>query len=139
MSDLTLRVLDVLVPAGAVLIVAAIYFAAAFLQKKSDAIENDDIRKIVKDVVDNAKVAATEAVQATAQEYVNDLKAARANGKLTDEEAAKARARAFKHFTDIMGHFALQQFESVVGDVGAWFQSYVEVAVDNLKARPSDG
>lgn len=133
MSEMTFRIIEILLPAVLALAGAAIYLGAAYLRKRTEAIESEHVRAIVWDALDRARIAARNAVQATAQTYVDDLKAAREDGKITNEEAAEARRRALQQFKTQMGDIGLSELEAVVGDVTEWFESYLEAVVNDLK------
>lgn len=134
MSELTFKIIDVLAPAVLALIGAALYLGASYLHKRAEAIESETLRSFVWETTERARSALYSAVRATAQTYVSDLKAAREDGKITEEEAAEARSRAKEHFLNVLGQEGLAALEAVVGNVQEWFESYLEAAVNDLKA-----
>lgn|SRR5690606_15552058 len=139
MSDWTFRLLEILLPAVVALVGAVLYFATVYLQARAEKIESEWLREKVEDILYRARTAVYEAVKATAQVYVDDLKAKRADGKLTAEEAEEARRIAFTHFKTILGDKGMAELQVIVGDVVAYFESLVEAAVNDLKGRRSNG
>lgn len=134
MSDISLKIIEVLLPAVLALIAAGLAYGTAYLRARAEAIRNEQAQAMVLRTLTRAHIEVRDAVQATAQEFVNDLKARRENAKLTEEDVRQARERAWTHFKAQMGQAALAELEAIVGDLTAWFAAEVEAAVANLKA-----
>src|SRR5690606_24734791 len=100
----------------------------------AEAIRHEQAQKMVLGLLERAHREVYDAVRATGQTYVDELKKAREDGKITEEEARLARELAWQHFKAQMGAAALAELELIVGDVVEWFQSEVEAAVKALKA-----
>lgn len=134
MSELTYRIIDILLPLVVALLGGALALGAAYLKRQTAAIANEEIREFVFDAVDRGRSAVYKAVQATEQTYVADLKSAHEDGKLTADEAAEARRRAQQHFARILGQQGIVELGEAVGDVQRWFESHLEAVVSDLKA-----
>lgn len=134
MSDLTLKIIDVLLPALLALVAAGLAYGAAYLRARAEAIQHGRTQMMTMGILDRAHREVYDAVRATAQTYVDDLKRQREDGKLTKEEAQQARERAWQYFKTHMGAAALVELEAIVGDVVEWFTSEVEAAIGHIKA-----
>lgn len=130
-------IVQILMPLLITVIGAALAFAAAYLKARTDSIKNEDARKVVDNIIDRAYMYTFEAVRGTAQVYTDEIRKARADGKLTAEEAAEARRIAFEFFKTLMGQQGLKLLEETVGDVQAWFEKALEPAVGRLKDMSS--
>jgi hypothetical protein len=81
------------------------------------------------------------AVLAVAQGYVNDIKKAREDGKLTDEEKAEAKRRAIAMAKSYIGPKGLKILARVLGldNVTDWIADKIEAEVAQLpppRAQP---
>jgi hypothetical protein len=79
-------------------------------------------------------------VQEVARTFVDELKSAAADGKLTSDEAATARARATLRARDLLGTEGLAAVKAALGGadqaaIEAWIVAKVEQAVTAAKAR----
>lgn len=134
MSDLTLKIIEILLPAVLALIGAGLAYGTAYLRARAEAIRHEQAQKMVLGLLDRAHREVYDAVRATSQTYVDELKRAREDGKITDEEARQARELAWQHFKAQMGSVALAELEAIVGDLTEWFRSEVEAALGHIKA-----
>lgn len=135
MSELTLKLIEVFLPAVLALVGAALTLGTVYLKRKATVIANEEVRSAMRDALERAKSAVFSAVRATAQTYTDDLKASNEDGKITPAEAAEARRRSQEHFLRVLGQEGVVQLEAVVGDVQRWFESYLESVVADLKLR----
>src|SRR5690606_2717156 len=133
-SDITLKIIEVLLPAVLALIAAGLAYGTAYLRARAEAIRHEQAQKMVLGLLERAHREVYDAVRATSQTYVDELKKAREDGKITEEEARRAREIAWQHFKAQMGTVALAELEQIVGDLTEWFASELEAAVGALKA-----
>jgi len=134
LSDLTLKIIDILLPAVLALVGAALMLATSYLRARAEAIRHEQAQRMVMGLLQRAHQEVYDAVRATAQTYVDGLKKAREDGKITEEEARQARGIAWQHFKAQMGAVALAELEQIVSDLTEWFASELEAAVGALKA-----
>lgn len=134
MSELTFKIVDILLPAVLALIAAGLAYGTAYLRARAEAIRHEQAQKMVLGLLERAHREVYDAVRATSQTYVDELKKAREDGKITDEEARQAQELAWQYFKAQMGAVALAELEAIVGDLTAWFAAEVEAAVGTLKA-----
>ncbi len=136
-----------LILALSTLIVALVYFGAAWLSARTKAIQNQDRRQALQDLIGLARDALAGAIKETAQTYTEARKAGRADGKLTAEEQAEARQLAMNAFLTRLGEggqdlarkaipnleeWALHELEGLL-----WDQKVLEAAVTASPKSPS--
>ena|SRR5690625_43277 len=132
MEDVLLTLSDVLLPALLALFGAALAYGTAWLRNEAQAIKDERLRQTAIDAIDRAHAETYASVKHVAQTYVDDLKAAREDGKLTEAEKQEALERAVAMFKVRMGQHGLQQLAAIVGDLEEWIISQVEGAVYTL-------
>ena len=86
---------------------------------------------IAKDVFDKAVVA----VKITGQTIVDDLKAASADVKLTDEDKAKVKAHAKEVFLAQFSIVGKMVGTLVMGSLNSWFEKQAEYIIAELKKK----
>lgn len=136
-----------LIIALSTLIVALVYFGAAWVSAKTKAIQNEDRRQAVQDLIRFARDELAGAIKETAQAYTEERKAGRADGKLTEDEKAEARKRALNAFLARLGEggedlvrqaiphleeWALHELEGLL-----WEQKLMEAAAKASPKSPS--
>lgn len=136
-----------LILALSTLIVAVVYFGAAWVSAKTKAIQNQERRQALQDLIRFARDELAGAVKETAQTYTEERKAGRADGKLTEEEKAEARERALEVFLSRLGEggedlvrqaiphleeWALHELEGLL-----WDQKLLEAAAKASPKSPS--
>ena len=128
-EDVLLSIVDVLLPAVLALLGALLAYGVAYVRTRTEAIKDERLRKAANDVIDRAHQEVYASVQYVAQTYVDDLKAAKEDGKLTNEEKAEALSRAKQAFKTRMGQHALEQLAAVVGDIEEWIRTQIEASI----------
>lgn len=90
----------------------------------------------VRDIVGRALSEVGTAVMAVAQGYVDALKAASADGVLTDQEKAEAKAKALALAKANIGTEGLKKLAKILGvDVDGWLGTKIEAAVKTLQSK----
>lgn len=131
-EDIMWKAIEVLLPAILALLGAVLAYAVVYLKQRTEAIQNEQIRRIANDMLERAQMEVYSAVEYVAQTFVADLKAAREDGKLTEAEKAEALARAKAAFKARMGEAGLRQLAALVGDLEEWLRTQIEAAVYEL-------
>src|SRR5690625_1179924 len=132
MMEILLGLSDVLQPALLALLGAVLFFAATYLRNQAQAIENEHLRAAAIGVIDRAESEVYASVAYVMQTYVDDLKAASADGTLTAEEQREAALRAVRTFKERMGVHGVEQLAAVVGDVDEWIRSQLEATIHTM-------
>lgn len=90
----------------------------------------------VRDIVGRALAEVGDAVLAVSQTYVDALKAASADGVLTDAEKAEAKAKAIALAKKNIGTEGLKKLAKILGiDIDGWLGTKIEAAVSTLKSK----
>lgn len=132
MEEILLSIVDVLLPAIMALLGATLAYGAAYLRNRAMAIKDEQLRNAALDAIGRAQEEVYASVEYVAQTYVADMKAAKEDGKLTNEEKAEALSRAKQAFKTRMGQHALEQLAAVVGDLEEWLRTQIEATVLRL-------
>lgn len=105
-------------------------YLVGLIENKSKAVQSSTGSAIIKDLVASAEKIVTDAVTATNQTLVDDLKK---NGKF-DEAAAKAAFEQTKAaILKILPEDTKNALATLYGDVDAWLTSKIESTVKNVK------
>lgn len=87
-------------------------------------------------IVSRALTEIGDAVLATTQTYVSALKAAAADGKLTDTEKAEAKALAINTAKKLIGPEGLARLAKIVGaDLDGWIGTKIEATLGALQPK----
>jgi len=129
------QILPELAPILATVITAALTWAAArlvvYIKAKTQA-------TWLQGLLIRATDAVAVAVKAVVQTYSEAIKAAKADGKLTPEEAAQAKALGLAKAKELIGPAGIAQLVKILGlDSGAldaWLGTRIEAAVHDTKA-----
>jgi hypothetical protein len=101
-----------------------------FIKKKVDHEKTEHLLLTLNDAVGTA-------VASTAQVYVGELKKARADGKLTDEEKKNARRAAIREAKRLLGEKLCKELRKRCGSEDAALETYVEAEVAERKKLPT--
>lgn len=101
-----------------------------FIKKKVDHEKTEHLLLTLNDAVGTA-------VASTAQVYVKEIKKARADSKLTDEEKKNARSAAIREAKRLLGEKLCKELRKRTGSVDAALETYVEAEVAARKNLPT--
>lgn len=113
------ELLEMLLPIVAAGLTALIGFAIAYLRKETEKINNNLIREAVDAALAEAHIVAEDAVMATKQVLVDNLRDE--NGKLSPENAEQALAQAREYF---LAHLTENSKGILLKSIGS-FESWV--------------
>ena len=135
-ADLGLKLVEVLSP---VLLAALTWVAAKVAQLITAKVKHEWLREVLIRLDD----AVLNAVREVQQAVVNEIKAARADGKLTAEERARVKDRAIESIRSHLGMKGLAELTEVLGledgSVDKVLSSRVEAAVHDLRRSYVNG
>jgi len=126
--DLFLRVFY---PGIATLVLAALTWAFALLRKW---VQESTKSQLLQRLMRSTSFVVDRSVQAINQAFVDELKAAAADGKLTPTERAKALAAAKAKAKSLLSFETLQQLGAEFGEVDTLLETLVEGAVADNRA-----
>jgi len=124
---------EALIPVLVALLTTLIGYAIAFLKKKTELIKDEQLRNIIQRALDEANEIADQAVLATQQKFVDNIKKAREDGKLTKEEAKEAMDMAISYFKTHITDESLKILEELYIDVDKWLEEFLEAKLGQLK------
>ena len=135
-SDLGLKLVEILSP---VLVAVLTWVAAKAAQLISAKVKHEWLRGVLIRLDD----AVLNAVREVQQAVVNEIKAGRADGKLTDEERARVKARAIDSIRSHLGVKGLEELARVLGiedrSLQKLLSTRVEAAVHDLRRSYMNG
>jgi hypothetical protein len=132
-ADLGFRLLELLLPIIAALITVLIAIAIAYLNKRVQRIGNDIARESLDAAIWELRRVASNAVKNVNQVYVDDIKASRADGKLTEEEKKQAMLKAKMYFANQIPDGIESVLEKSLGPIENWLDDYLETLVAEEK------
>lgn len=118
-------------------ILAVLAYGVAILRKKLEQINDGLFRETLEGALNEAYAVGRDAVKATNQVLVNNLKEKNADGKLTTEEAAQALEHAFNYFTKHISKESKSILEKAIGPLNEWLWDFIEARVDDIKTEKS--
>jgi rRNA-processing protein FCF1 len=113
------ELLIALVPLLTMVLTAAIAYGAAYLRQRNAWLKEAR-------TVDAVEDQARDTVLALQQTLVDELKAAKADGKLTDEEKAAIKAKALERLESKITESQAAILAAITGDVSAWLADRIE-------------
>ncbi len=128
-GEIGLQLAQLLLPVIVALIAALIGVGIAYLKRQANRLDNQMARETLQAALTEADKVARAAITATAQTYVDDIKAKREDGKLTLDEAQQAMRRAQQYFMERIPHDSLAVLEAALGPVQEWLEGYLEAQV----------
>lgn len=138
-SDLAFRLLEMLLPIAAAFVIALIGYGISLIKQKTDAIQAEDLRQEIGESLDFLHSTIATTVDAISQETVDDLKALREDGKLTEEEKAQFKRQAVERVMASMSQTTKDILEYVVGNLTEYVQSVIEAYIkDKAAPKPSE-
>ena len=132
-NDIVMQLVQYLVPAIGGLLVALLGYLVAYLSKQTKKVNNELLRAILDGAKDEAHSVAYDAIMATQQKLVDDLKAAAEDGKLTKEEAREALTEAKIYFVNHISDSSRQVLVEALGPMKDWLDDFLEAKLGELK------
>ena len=123
LNELFKAVLTVAIP-----IISA--YLVGLIENKSKAVQSSTGSAIIKDLVASAEKIVTDAVAATNQTFVDDLKE---TGKFDATAAKQAFEQTKAAILKILPEDTKNALATLYGDVDAWLTSKIESTVKNVK------
>jgi len=126
-------ILEALIPLLVALLTALVGYAISFLRKKIESITDESIRVIISNALEEADRVAEEAVLATQQKFVDDIKKAREDGKLTQEEALQALQMAKQYFISHLSGSSKEILFNLYENFDQWLEDFLEAKLGYIK------
>jgi len=132
-SQFWAQVLEALVPLVAMAITVAISMLATWLRRQAEKVSQEVVQDSLLAAIIEAEQVGRDAIMATQQVLVEDLKEASEDGKLTREEAARAMRKAMEYFQNHITPGALQVLQAAY--IEQWLEEYLEAQLAKAKAK----
>lgn len=133
LSAFAVELAEILLPVIALFLAVLIGYGAALLRKKIEEIDNDIARQSLAAVLTEAESVGIDAVRATNQVLVDELKEKSEDGKLTEDEAKEAMGIAKDYFVEHMTSGSLEILEASLGPVREWLEGFLEAKLSAEK------
>lgn len=135
-SQFWAQVLEALVPLVAMAITVAVSMLATWLRRQAEKVSQEVVQESLLAAILEAEQVGRDAIMATQQVLVEDLKKASEDGKLTREEAARAMRKAMEYFQNHITPGALQVLQAAYGPIEQWLEEYLEAQLAKAKGSP---
>ena len=133
LSELGLQIAQALLPVVATFLIALVSYGISLLRGKAADIKNDTLRKSLDNAFYEAEVVAIDAIRATNQVFVDEIKAKSADGKLTKEEAKEAMSIAKNYFLTHLTTNSKSVLEGALGPINDWLEGFLEAKLAQTK------
>ena len=135
LSELGLQIAQALLPVVVAFLIALVSYGISLLRGKAADIKNDTLRKSLDNAFYEAELVAIDAIRATNQVFVDEIKAKSADGKLTKEEAKEAMSIAKNYFLTHLTTNSKSVLEGALGPINEWLESFLEAKLGQTKVE----
>jgi uncharacterized protein YnzC (UPF0291/DUF896 family) len=133
LSAFALDLVEILLPIIALFLIVLIGYGVALLRKKIEEIDNEIARQSLSAALTEAESVGIDAVLATNQVLVDELKEKSKDGKLTEDEAKEAMGVAKDYFLSHITSGSLKILEASLGPVREWLEGFLEARLSAEK------
>jgi uncharacterized protein YnzC (UPF0291/DUF896 family) len=133
LNAFALKVVEILLPVIGLFLVVLIGYGVALLRKKIEEIDNEIARQSLSAALTEAESVGVDAVRATNQVLVDELKEKSKDGKLTEGEAKEAMGVAKDYFLEHITSGSLEILEASLGPVRDWLEGFIEAKLSAEK------
>lgn len=126
-------ILETLIPILVALLTALVGYGIAFLKKKTEALRDEKIKSLINNALNEADRVAEEAILATQQKFVDDIKKASEDGKLTKEEAIQALEMAKAYFMSHITSTSKEVIAQLFDNLNEWLEDLIEAKLGQIK------
>ncbi|NLB74634.1 MAG: hypothetical protein GX795_11530 [Firmicutes bacterium] len=133
LSAFALDLVEILLPIIALFLIVLIGYGVALLRKKIEEIDNEIARQSLSAALTEAELVGIDAVLATNQVLVDELKEKSKDGKLTEDEAKEAMGVAKDYFLSHITSGSLKILEASLGPVREWLEGFLEARLSAEK------
>lgn len=136
-NDVLMQLVQALLPVLTLAIIMLVSYAIAYLRKRTSFVNNQIIRSTLDEALAEADKVMVEAINYTNQVFVDDLKKASADGKLTKDEAMQAMNKAKEYFLSHISGGSKAILESALGPIETWLKESLEAKIAQQKSKSS--
>ncbi len=135
-NDVAVKAVEALLPLIVMMLTIALGYLAGWLRQQARKVQQEVVQESFLAAIDEMERVAYDAIDATNQVLVADLKEASEDGKLTREEAARAMRKAKEYFVGHITPGALQVLQAAYGPIEQWLEEYLEAQLAKAKGSP---
>lgn len=132
-NDVLIKLMDALIPLVTLVITAALAVLADWLRAKAQKVKQETARDVLLAAIAESEKVAVDAVTATNQVLVEDLKEKSADGKLTNDEMREAMQTSREYFVSHITPGALKVLTAAYGPIEDWIEGFLEAKVGETK------
>jgi hypothetical protein len=132
-ADLGIKLLEMLLPIIGTLITALLGLGVAYLSKEIQKVKIGVAREALDEALAELYRVASDAIKYVNQVYVDDIKKAREDGKLTEEERREAMNKAKMYFIKQLPANIESVLEKALGPIELWLEDFLEARVGEEK------
>lgn len=132
-NDVAIKFVVAVIPLLVMLLTLAVGRLAGLLKEQAKKVKSEVASKALLDAIGMGETKALEALAATQQLLVDDLKAASEDGKLTKDEAKQVMQHAIAYWREHIGVDALAVLQAAYGPIEQWLESYLEAKLGMAK------
>ena len=133
LSAFALELTEVVLPVFALFLVVLIGYGVALLRKKIEEIDNEIARRALSAALTEAELVGIDAIRATNQVLVDELRAKSEDGKLTEDEANEAMRVAMDYFAGHVTSDSMKILEASLGPIQEWLEEFLEAKLSAEK------
>lgn len=135
-NDVAIKAVEALIPLVVMVLTVALGYLANWLRQQAAKTKSEVVRAAFEAAIDEMERVAYDAIDATNQVLVDELRKASEDGELTKEEAQAAMRTAVEYFMTHLTPGALQILQAAYGPVEAWIEEYLEAKLAQSKSSP---
>lgn len=132
-NDVWIKLADALIPLVALALTAALAMLGEWFRSKAKQVKQDTLRESLMAAILEGERVASDAILATNQVFVDDLKRRAQDGKLTGDQAMAAMEHASEYFINHITPGAFDVLEAAYGPWEAWLEDYLEAKLAESK------
>jgi len=133
-NNIMVQVVQYLIPVIGALLVALLGYLVTYISKHQEKLKNDILRDAFGAALTEAHLVGRDAIVSTQQKFVEDLKEASKDGKLTVDEARDALAAARLYFNNHISSRSKDVLKEGLGPIHEWLDSFLEARLGEYKA-----
>lgn len=133
LGSIGVNITQTILPIATTGLITLLGYGVAFLRKQIAKINNQVERSALDAAIIEAEKVSIDAIRATNQTFVDEIKKSSADGKLTKEEAVAAMNIAQKYFVSHISKSSLKVLNAALGPIGAWLKDYLEAKLKQNK------
>lgn len=135
-NGVAMQAVEALLPLIVMVLTIALGYLAGWLRQQARKVQQEVVQESFLAAIDEMERVAYDAIDATNQMLVDELRKASEDGDLTKEEAQNAMRTAIAYFKVHITPGALQILQAAYGPIEEWLEQYLEAKLAQTKGSP---